>query len=200
MHPEQDRLKDVFLAESPVLDTCCSPRLIMLEPGGNIILVPYQDTNWLGLPGGKVNMAEALKGGNLESTGAFPTLVREIWEECGIDVSKRLRKSAACLGLAEITAIDEQRKQATRILSPIFICTIDDFGGIDDRARVVNIWRSFPGPLFPDAQLGITRLKKVITSEEPLIPVCLNAELPVIYFEMVPQMRLQMGPPNWLLN
>lgn len=71
---------------------------------GNFPLVPYRDTRWLGLPGGKVTIKEAVRGVNFLSAGAYPTLIREVKEECGIDITQQL-ETASCLGLAEIGVI-----------------------------------------------------------------------------------------------
>jgi len=192
---ERARDKDFFLIESERVRTCLSPRIIIVEKGGNFPLVPYQGTSWLGLPGGKVKEAEVGKD-NFLSAGSFPTLTREIWEECGIDISGCLGQ-AACLGLAEIATVDNVARQITLTRTPIFVCRITSLGNINAETQLVNIASHLPGPLFPDARAGITRLKEVIRQKEPIQPEWFNKER-IYYFMLKPEIGLLMGPPSWI--
>jgi len=196
MQKEGDDGTDSFLVKSERVISSLSPRLILLEENGNIPLVPYKDTGWLGLPGGKATEAELVEEVNFLSTGAFPTLAREVWEECGIDVSYQLERSA-CLGLAEIGVVDSVQKQVNFVLTPIYVCKTNELRDLDENVQVVNIWQHIPGPLFPDARLAISRLKEGVGNQKGQIhPGWLNGNK--IYFEMKPQMGLLMGPPEWM--
>lgn len=180
--------------------TVCSVRVIIISSTGKFILVPYQNTNWLGLPGGKVKTGEYQTDGNLLTTAAHPTLIREVKEECGIDISFYLARSFFYLGLAEVTAIDNTRKIATNILTPISVCSVLQIKKNDLKPEtvVMNIEDHLSGPLFPDARIALTFLKKLWQAERllPVLPVYLSSEKP-IFFQTHPTVGPLWGPPEW---
>ena len=196
MQRELDDGKDLFLVESERLGISLSPRVIIIGKGGDIPLVPYKATKWLGLPGGKVKETEALEDVNFLSVGSFPTLAREVWEECGIDILNCLNK-AACLGLAEIGIVDSVNQQVRLTYTPIFVCINADLGNVNTNTQLVNIESHLPGTLFHDARAGLSRLKEGIGRKEGLIlPEFLN-DGKIYYFEIRPQMRPLVDPPDW---
>ena len=197
MGVEQADLKDLFDSVHERLKTSLSPRIIIIDNNANIPLVRYKDTPWFGLPGGKVKEKEAVEDANFLSTGAYPTLIREVKEECRIDISDSLRV-ASCLGVAEIGIVDSVKRVVNYSLSPIFVCRREGLSDVNNDTQLFNLRSYLPGPIFPDARLAIRVLKDSIrTKKGPIQPAWLN-DGRVIYFEMKPQMRLLMEPPNWL--
>lgn len=174
-----------------------APRVVILDKSGNFPLVEYKDTGWFGLPGGKVEPEDMAEGAEYLSAGAFPTLVREVQEECGIDTSGYISRSA-CLGVAEIGVVDSVNRRVDFNISPVFVCKADEIGKVNEKTRIANINSHISGPLFPDARMAIGRLREGIRHERGRIkPVWLN-DKGVFYFEMRPQMRLLSGPPEWM--
>lgn len=192
--------RDHFLQEeSQQIRSCVSPRVILLTKNGDFPIVRYSSTKWWGLPGGKATESELRGKDNFLSGGAFPTLLREIHEECGMDISGLLEASA-CLGLAEIAVVDDQAKTVTLTYTPIFVCPVAKLEPVAGGVRIVNINSHLPGPLFPDARLGITRLKRVLAKEgDPILPVFLN-DRGICYVEHRPQIRPLMGRPDWIVS
>lgn len=197
MEREHESGKDFFVRKSDRVRTATSPRVIIIDKDGNFPLVPYKNTQWQGLPGGKMKESEVIYNVNQLSTGSFPTLVREVKEECGIDISNSLNKSA-CLGLAEIGVVDGEKKQVTLVYSPVFVCKTTDLGKLSSNVKLANINSHLPGPVFPDTRLALRRLKEGIRDEKgPIYPTWLN-DRKIYYFEMRPEMKLLIGPPDWM--
>lgn len=170
--------------------TVCSVRVIIISPDGRFILVRYGDTPWFGLPGGKVKAGEYQPDSNLLTDAAHPTLIREIQEECGFDISPHLAGSF-CLGLAEVTAIDNVKRLATHILTPIFICPVPQIRENDLKPGtiVMDIGNHLPGPLFPDARIAITHFKGQRAGY-------LGPER-LIFFQMRPRLGPLWEAPGW---
>jgi len=190
--------RDIFLHESRQIRSYVSPRVIILIGKEEFLLVPYEATRWLGLPGGKVKESEVAKKSNFLSSGAFPTLSREVKEECGIDISGSLETSY-CLGLAEINIVDNSIRRITLSYAPIFFCPVSRIGKVKKGVRIVNIRSHLPGPLFPDARMGISRLKEILEADKrgPAYFEFLNDEC-ACYIELRPKVKQLMGPPDWL--
>jgi len=174
--------------------TTVALRLIALTKSGHFPMVVID--GWLGVPGGRVKKSEA--EGNLVSRGAFSTLIREFAEECGIDMSPYLSKSA-CLGIAEVTEVDTEKRRITERLTPIFVCEIPDSALSTLRARedivVVNIFSHLPGPLYLDARMAITYLKWKIDEGRGFgAPVPLNIT-GKCYFQTRPAKAYLFGRP-----
>jgi 8-oxo-dGTP pyrophosphatase MutT (NUDIX family) len=198
MQNERDDEGDYYLVDSESVRSSLTPRLIILDGNGNFPLVRYKDTDWLGLPGGKAKKNEVEEGANFLSSGAFPTLIRELREECDIDISDYIN-GAACLGLAEIAVVDSVNRQVNFTFTPIFICRTSEIGAVSEITQVVNLREHLPGPLFPDAQIAIKFLKEGSRSKKgPIQPEWLN-DRQVYYYEMLPQIRLLTAPPDWML-
>ena len=84
-----------------------------------------------------------------------------------------------------------------KVITPIYVCKTNDLRGVNSDTQLVNVWGHIPGPLFPDARIAISRLKEGVGNKKgPISPQWLNDRK--IYFEMKPQMRLLMGPPEWM--
>lgn len=188
---------DFYLNESEKYRSTITPRVILLDGEGNFPLVSYKNTRWFGLPGGKVSKQEVAGNANFLSTGSFPTLAREVEEECGIDIARGLAKSA-CLGLAEINIVDETRKACTLNLTPVYVCRVDNLDGLNGEVVAVNINDHIPGPLFPDARLAIKYLKEGRkTKKGHITPNWLNGGK-AYYFKLHPKPHLLDEPPSWL--
>lgn len=197
MERDRSREKDFFINDGERVRTATSPRVIILDNNGGFPLVPYENTSWQGLPGGKMKESEIIPNANQLSAGSFPTLVREVKEECDIDITNSLNKSA-CLGLAEIGIVDAVKKQVTLLISPIFLCRTENLDNLSPSANLVNIKEHLPGPLFPDARLAIKRLKEGMKEEKgPIYPEWLN-DKGIYYFELRPEMKLLTRPPSWM--
>lgn len=197
---EREKDRDFFYQRDPLVRSCTVPRVILLAPGGDFPLVSYQGTDWYGLPGGKMKAheAEAAGEGNFLHRGAFPTLSREVEEECGLDVSAFLRVSG-CLGLAEVGEVDSLAKEVIIFDTPIFVCLVPSLEGVKKGVLIVNIKSHLPGPLFPDARMGIDRLRAVIGTRDrgPIHPEFLNKG-GICYVQVRPQLKPLMGPPDWI--
>lgn len=82
-------------------------------------------------------------------------------EECGIEILPYWENSS-CLGLAEVTEVDWSKRVITERLAPIFICKIPKLWSMNEDHKgvvMMNIHSHFPGPLYPDARMGIEYLK-----------------------------------------
>jgi 8-oxo-dGTP pyrophosphatase MutT (NUDIX family) len=152
---------DVLFEEDGPRMSLISPRIILIGDGNVFPLVEYRNTRWLGLPGGKVKGKECPEGENMLSFGAFLTIVREVREKCGIDLSGYLEQ-IACLGLAEINVVDNTARQVVTYQTPIFIGLVSEleFTNVNDRVHLVRIGEHLPGPLFPDARLALAHYEK----------------------------------------
>ena len=191
----KEKERDLFiLGKESKIRSVVSPRVILLTRNGDFPLVPYENTGWYGLPGGKIKIGEA--DGNFLSLGSFPTLTREVMEECGVDISDHLTNSC-CLGLAEIGAVDNTEKRITFYLSPIFLFFVPDLKGTKQGVAIVNLNSHMPWPLFPDVRMGITYLRESIKEQKrgKIFPEFLNEE--IYYFQLRPEVGLLMGPPKW---
>lgn len=187
----------VFAPEKkPAIKTRVSPRVIILTNEGDFPLVPHKNTGWFGLPGGRAEWSEMAKEANFFSPDAFPTLTREVKEECDWDISGFLEKSA-CLGLAEIWIVNSQAKQAILSLSPIFVYLAPTLGKLKRGVEIANLKLPLPGPIFPDARLAISRLKQGAKTDQELIQTELLNEK-AIYFQLRPEVGQLMAPPPWL--
>lgn len=187
--------RDFFIpSKESKIRSVVSPRVILLTRSGDFPLVPYKDTGWYGLPGGKVKISEA--DGNLLSLGSFPTLRREVIQECGINIAGYLADSC-CLGLAEIWAVDNTERRMTFFLNPIFLCFIPDLNGIKQGVAIANLNSHIPGPLFPDARMGITYLRESIREQKrgKILPKFLNDG--TCYIQLKPEVGLVIGPSRW---
>lgn len=140
-----------------------SMRLILLDRKGDYLLVRYGVGNWLGLPGGKSTRREAINGNNLLSIGAYPTLERELFEETGIAFSLDPERTW-CIGLVDgVIAEKRTGNKICRYESTVFLAKIPTLPVTSYPDVVVaNIFRHHPGPLFPDARLGIERVRELI--------------------------------------
>ncbi len=196
--PEKESLGDLFIPSKEALERAViSPRVILRDPRGNFILVLHQETGWWGLPGGKNKLVDLSGEENSLSTGAFPTLQREVSEEVGIDISPYLLASSGCLGLTEIFSVNSDISRITHVLSPIFVCMVPDLSGARQNTTPLTS-TPFPGPLFPDARIALKYFveKMKTKAEGPIIPEFLNKD-EVFYFQMKPTPRLLIGPPPW---
>jgi len=188
---------DVLASLHEKAGTSVSPRIIILDWDANIPLVRYKDTPWFGLPGGKANEGEATEAANFLSKGAYPTLIREVQEECGIDITESI-KTAPCLGLVEIGIVDNISRFVNYSIAPIFVCKNVNLTGVSDNTQIVNLRSHIPGPIFPDARIAINALKEGARQKKgPIEPQWLN-DGRIFYFEMKPQMRNLPGSPEWL--
>lgn len=181
--------------------TVCSPRVIIISLSGEFVLVRYKDTAWLGLPGGKVQTEEYEPDGNLLSTAAFPTLEREVGEECGLSIHLEPSK-CPCLGLVDIATVDNTQRIVTQHLTPIFIYLSPAFNSANLKEGVVggNINDHLGGPLFPDARVAITHLKRQWQAGKPIFnfesAAFLGPERP-LFFQMKPTLGPLWGAPEW---
>lgn len=182
--------------KSPIYDYCFSARIILVGNEGYFPLVQYKDTDWFGLPGGKEEKNELPDEVNRLSAVCLPVFSREFQEECGIDISGHLNE-IGCLGLASVNAVDEERRQITQIHSAIFVSFAPElkFEGINNRTRLFHLDEHIPGPLFPDARLGLAELNRVRKEKKSIAPVWLNKKN--IYFKHRSNFGLLMGPPAW---
>lgn len=190
--------QDLFVNGDPGLRTCVSSRVMIVDQTGRLLLVRHKQTDWWGLPGGKVQTAEGLKGENLLADGAQPTVAREVSEECGLDITG---SALVCLGLAEIGIVDGLARMVTLALTPIFACRLDRCLEEWTRdVRLVEALGHIHGPVFPDVRMGQVRLREVVAARSrPVHPEFLNRGA-VCYFMMKPHMGLLTGPPTWLTH
>jgi 8-oxo-dGTP pyrophosphatase MutT (NUDIX family) len=176
-----------------------SPRVILLDENGNFPLVRYKDTPWLGLPGGQVEIEEDSIEKNFLSTGAFPTLIREVKEECGIDISSYLTKKCGCLGITEVSSVSESEsgKKIKHGKVLLFVCRVPGnlFNNLSEGVELVNINSHLPGPIFPDARVAIEYLKKSRGKKNgPIEPAFLGPKRKM-WAQMKPKVRMLFGNP-----
>ena len=185
---------DIYLNKGEPEDACISPRIILIGDDIKFPLIKYRTPPWLGLPGGKMKWEEYPEGANALSIGAFPTLIREVEEECGIDISNNLEQTA-CLGLVETNVVDQIKRRILVYVTPIFVSFAPDleFNDVSKRTHLVSLKEHIPGPLFPDARLALASLKS--RWGKPISPEWLGEER--IFFEHRPRVRMLMGPPGW---
>lgn len=181
--------------------TVCSARLIVISQNGRFILVHYKDTPWLGLPGGKVKTGEYKSNGNLLSDAAFPTLARETQEECGFPIHLN-PVNTSCLALTEIAEVNNLRQKVIWHLTPIFIypSAIPPATELKKGVVVVNINEHLEGPLFPDARMVISYLRKQWQSGAPVFatrPVIYLEPKRPLFFQIKPNVGPLWGPPAW---
>ncbi|KKQ36744.1 MAG: hypothetical protein US53_C0039G0001 [Candidatus Woesebacteria bacterium GW2011_GWA1_37_7] len=106
------------------LQSVISPRLIV-RLDHRVVLVRFKETSWYGFPGGKLKFNEYTEKSNLLDVGSFPTLQREVKEECGIDISI-LKDKIRFFGLSEVKIVDEFKKNIRNFLSPFFYISIKE--------------------------------------------------------------------------
>lgn len=170
-----------------------SPRAI-LTWDKKIALVEYRDTKWFGLPGGKVNMDEA--DGNLLDAGAFTTLVREVQEECEVDI-QFLENELRFLGLTEVTSIYQTKRKAVYSIAPVFVVLLDDkHGEIIEKLEQDTCPLSIDNPgevlVLPDARMAI----HFFLARKGSPGGFLSDKM--YYFQMEPKMGLLSQRPAWL--
>ena len=157
---------------------------------------------WHGLPGGKIKKHELDPEENLLTIGAFPTLVREVREECGIDFSSFLEK-CTCLGIAQVSEVIGEPNSAEKIIhriAPIFYCPVPEeaLANLREDVIIANLNDHLAGPLFPDARVAISYLKRSIRERRgPIIPEFINGEDGIYFFQTRPKVNLLMGHPPW---
>jgi 8-oxo-dGTP pyrophosphatase MutT (NUDIX family) len=184
--------EDLILGKENIVSAVISPRVIILTPRG----VPMvRNGDWLGLPGGKVKIGESF--GDLMSIDAFPTLTREVQEECDLDISRFLMDKSACLGLAEINIVDSINRKMRYMLAPIFICLTKDLpNGNEDL-----VWRPLNSEsynnIFPDASFALKHLQQQLKNKSKgfILPEFLNKD--VVYFQTKPVMMYLPKRPDW---
>lgn len=171
-----------------------APRLTIMW-GKKAVLVRYYDTNWFGLPGGKIRDDET--DGNLLNIGTLPSLKRELEEECGINIDT-LKNEVKFLGLAEINAVCETQRKINYILSPIFIVFLaqkhrDLVVKLEQNPDIHMLSLENPGEVLvlPDARMALNLLIKRQKS-----PGCFLADRDY-YFQMEPCMKLLTHRPTW---
>jgi 8-oxo-dGTP pyrophosphatase MutT (NUDIX family) len=196
MSLERHEKGDLYFNKGESWEACISPRILLVGDKGKFPLIKYRVSPWLGLPGGKMKWEEFPEGANALSFGAFPTLVREVEEECGLNIAGYL-EGMACLGLAEINIVDNDARQILVSFAPIFVGLAPDltFKDVSERTHLARLGEHLPGPLFPDARLALAHYERKRGSEEQITPEWLGEER--IFFEHRPQVRLLMGPPSW---
>ena len=191
-----ERERDFFLKGKEEVRTCISPRVFVLTSKGDFPIVRYGTTNWFGLPGGNPIEDEDVESGEFLSSGAFPTLLKEVEEECGIALPDSL--NVFCLGIARIGRVDNIKKEITLTYTPIFICDVPEIGDVKEGVSVVNIWSHLQGPLFPDARMGISYYQEAFDANKgSLISPQLFNNKSIFYVQMEPQIQLLMGRPDW---
>jgi len=184
---------DLILGDERTRSAVITPRIILLTQRG----IPMVETNgWLGLPGGKVKENEC--DGNLMTTDAYPTLIREVEEECGFDISGHLRQSSACLGIVtDLFRVDSEAKTIKEMVVPVFLCKAPDLAG----GRRDIVWRDIFSDSFekvyPDAGLALRYLQQKIKSgvKGSIEPEFLNHG--IIYFQTRPSMKRLSVRPGW---
>lgn len=179
--------------------TAISPRVFLVikgEEGPRVLLVRFKNTNWFGLPGGRMNENEVLSGVNLISPQwAFPAIQREVLEETNVDIGG-LRESLQFLGLVDLTGINNVTEVATYFTTPIYFCYADQSiipNKLDKNARLLRIDERGTVPLFPDARLAFqTYVRRKEVGE-------FLGGGGMIYFQTSPQPMILNGPPSWLV-
>lgn len=172
--------------------TIVTPRVIALDREGNFPMTI--EKGWGALPGGKLKRRQGYNV-NLFSSGAYATIVREVEEECGIDISPYISQ-AALMGITEVTEINSELGQVTERIAPIFLCRVPGMH-YGSSVEVANIHGALPGPMYPDARMALNYLQHQLSTQSSgfIEPVFLNAGK--VYFQTKPQMGYVLGfPPN----
>ncbi len=201
MSPETDLIEDVYDRQSEIQSVAFSPRIVLIHKN-RVALVRYKDTKWFGLLGGKIKHNETQ--GNLLSTGAFPSLVREVLEEAGADIFSILGR-VRTLGVAEICAVSDTKRTITEYLVPVFFCHLSD----EDK-NITNSLENNPDihmldfnnqgevSIFPDARFALNAINRGRKTRKPE-PTPMYLTDAAYYFRIEPkdQMGLLFGPPDW---
>ena len=198
---ERKRLgKDIALKSAEHQVTVFSPKAAILLADRTLLLVRHHDSNWFGLPGGKVKKGEWPRDVNLLGTAAFPTLARELQEELEVDLKPILPRSKFA-GLAEYVLIDSPKRVATHVFEPVLALTLDAQEG-----ELFNHLQGNPNYCFyrlgghPGQAVVFPSGRMLISALEGRTKERLGGWLAdsLYYFQMRPQMQPLFHAPNWL--